>query len=205
MDMWFKVQYHSFLWYLAGKKITPNDVTVSRTIMFLAVIIIWGFARYYSLHWLLLFLLFISVPIWFLDMVDGDLARTTNQMTEKGKWLDPLADKIKFYLAMFAMIPDLFIIQWFMIAILFSMDFLSTLQRGFDSMKKADYSIVGANIFGKLKLFFQVVAIIAFALYIFAKELSFNLFSDIMFSIANISIILAIILAIVSVWQRIKN
>lgn len=199
-----KAYYHSFLWYLASKNITPNDVTVSRTIMFLAVIIVWGIARYYEWHILLLILLVVSVPIWFLDMVDGDLARVTNQMTEKGKWLDPLADKIKFYLAMFAMSPDLSFIQWFMILIIFAFDVLSTLQRGFDSTKKVDSTIVGANIFGKMKLVFQVVTIIAFALYIYAKEMHFLTFAEYMYYLANISLILAIILALVSVWQRIK-
>lgn len=206
MDLFiWKTYYHSFLWYLAGKNITPNDVTTTRTIMFLGVIIIWGFARYYSMHWLLLVLLVLSVPIWLLDMVDGDLARTTNQMTEKGKWWDPLADKIKFYLAMLAMGPDLYFEQWIIAGTLFSFDLFSTLQRGFNSATKSDLIIVGANIFGKMKLVFQVFSIIAFALYIYARELHYAQFSEYMFIFGNFSITIATLLAFMSILQRLRK
>lgn len=193
-------KYHAFLWYLAEKGITPNQVTIGRTLMFLIVIIFWMLSREYEYHYILPLLVIISIPIWILDMVDGDLARITEQMTDVGKWLDPLADKIKFYLAMLAFSNDLHFFDYILILFMFSLDLSSTLIR-----KNQDAKNIGSNDFGKFKLCFQVVSIISFAFYIFLEQIRFyDLASDI-YDIAIFSLISAIILAIISVWQRIKK
>lgn len=195
--MW-KTYYHSFLWYLASKNVTPNDVTVARTIAFLLVVVLWIMFRLYVENWTLLILIFVSVPIWLFDMVDGDLARTTNQMTERGKWLDPFADKIKFYAIMFVMgIMDLGLIVVGLTILMGTLDFLSTYFRKFQ--KTGDK---GANIFGKLKLVFQVFAIIGFALHIYLLEYDFTQFNDWVYRIALWSLIAAILLATISVIKR---
>lgn len=195
--MW-KTYYHSFLWYLARKNITPNDVTVARTIAFLLVVILWIMFRLYAENWTLLILIAISVPIWLLDMVDGDLARTTNQMTERGKVWDPFADKIKFYAIMLVMgFMDLGILILFLTSVMGCLDILSTYLRKFQ--KSGDK---GANIFGKLKLTFQVFAIIGFSSYIYLLEYDFPYFSDWIYRIAFWSLVVAILLAIISIGKR---
>ncbi|MDD5213819.1 MAG: CDP-alcohol phosphatidyltransferase family protein [Candidatus Gracilibacteria bacterium] len=198
--MW-KTYYHSFLWYLASKNITPNDVTVARTIAFLLVVILWMIFRLYAENWTLLILIIVSVPIWLLDMVDGDLARTTNQMTERGKRWDPAADKVKFYAIMIVMgIMDLGIIVLGLTALMGTLDFLSTYLREFQ--KTGDK---GANIFGKAKLVFQVFTIIGFALYIYLWEYDFGQFNDWIYRVALWSLIAAILLATISVIKRLTT
>lgn len=193
-----RTKYHSFLWYLANKGITPNQVTIGRTLMFLIVIILWMIAREYQYSLVLIVLIIISLPIWLLDMVDGDLARITKQMTDMGKWLDPLADKVKFYLAMLAFSFDLYSFEYTLVFLMFLLDLFSTFIRKFQLPENK-----GANSFGKIKLCFQVFAIILYALYIYAKmKLEYYIYIDYIHDFAEYSLMIAILLGAISVTIR---
>ncbi len=67
--------------------IKPNHVSVAR--IFLTPLVIWLFWQE-SYLWGGILFLFAS----FTDALDGTMARTRNQVTNLGKMLDPLADKI---------------------------------------------------------------------------------------------------------------
>jgi len=72
---------------LFPKQIKPNHISVAR--IFLTPMVIWLFWKDIYLWGGVLFL-FAS----FTDALDGAMARTRNQVTNLGKMLDPLADKI---------------------------------------------------------------------------------------------------------------
>ena len=69
---------------------TPNKLTVARMIatpIFMAIMLI-SFPYHYAIS----LVLFIAASLT--DMIDGKMARKYNLVTDFGKFLDPLADKI---------------------------------------------------------------------------------------------------------------
>ena len=88
------------------------------------------------------------------DYYDGKIAREQNLVTNFGKLLDPIADKI-LMLAGFIMlmhIPDLYIPGWTVIAIL-AREFLIT---GARSLAASEGVVLPANIYGKAKTAIQM-------------------------------------------------
>ena len=96
------------------------------------------------------------------DAVDGHLARKWNQVTNLGKFLDPIADKMLVNsMLVFAAIPmsfmeDALTIPWFCVVLMIIRDLIVDTMRLIAA--KANV-VVAANIFGKLKTVFQMVAI----------------------------------------------
>ena len=94
------------------------------------------------------------------DYFDGKIAREQNLITDFGKLMDPLADKVlmaaAFVMAM--QVPSLNIPAWTIVAIL-AREFLVT---GARSMAAPDGKVIAANQWGKLKTVFQMVYIFIF-------------------------------------------
>ena len=101
------------------------------------------------------------------DAFDGKIARKYNAVSDKGKQLDPLADKILIIGTLFSFLmldtpPDRALSIWAFSVILFR-EVLVTLLRMYSAKKGV---IVAASIWGKIKTFSQTVAIvIAFIAY----------------------------------------
>lgn len=105
---------------------------------------------------LFLALLYFAPPIWaavcFLllalsDAVDGILARRLGQVTELGKFLDPLADKIIVVSALIALI-DLRGVPALPVIIIVARDLLVSAGRK-----------TGASVWGKIKTVFLIIAV----------------------------------------------
>ena len=96
------------------------------------------------------------------DAVDGHLARKWNQVTNLGKFLDPIADKMLVNsLLVFAAVPMAFAenqmtIPWFCVVLMIVRDLIVDTMRLLAAKKNV---VVAANIYGKLKTIFQMVAI----------------------------------------------
>ncbi len=90
------------------------------------------------------------------DMLDGKIARKYNLVTNFGKFMDPLADKLLVCSAMLCLIETKQLFSWFVIIIV-AREFIIS---GFRLIAAENGIVIAANIFGKLKTVSQMVMII---------------------------------------------
>lgn len=128
--------------------IKPNQVTVVRFI--LVPIIYW-----LLVNQMLILGLIVFIVAALTDAIDGAMARTRNQITDLGKVIDPIADKLMILAVLFYIGWDILLIKIFVIyifleilAVIFGYVFTPFLGR-----------TIGANYFGKIKLNLQVLSI----------------------------------------------
>ena len=133
----------------------PNKLTIARLIMtpfFLAALLI-----PFPHHYLVALVIFAAASLT--DYIDGNMARECGLVTDFGKFLDPLADKMLTTAAFLGFI-QLGIgvgITWITFVVLIR-EFLITSLRLVSAGKG---NVIAANIWGKLKTVSQMVAVIA--------------------------------------------
>ncbi len=126
----------------------PNKLTMAR------MIAVPFFIAFYMVGWYIpAFVLFILASLT--DMLDGRIARKRGLVTNFGKIMDPLADKILVYSAFCLMVPDP-VPAWMLIIIL-AREFLVA---GMRTVAAADGKVIAAGFSGKLKTVLQMVAVI---------------------------------------------
>ncbi len=89
------------------------------------------------------------------DSIDGKIARKHNLVTDFGKFLDPVADKLLVAAAIIALVARGALSGWFA-AIILGRELLIT---GFRMVVSQKGVVVAANMWGKWKTVFQTVAI----------------------------------------------
>ncbi|AJS59007.1 CDP-diacylglycerol--glycerol-3-phosphate 3-phosphatidyltransferase [Paenibacillus sp. IHBB 10380] len=94
------------------------------------------------------------------DKLDGYIARKYNQITNLGKLLDPLADKLLISVALIMMVQSNVIPAWIAIIII-GREFVIT---GLRMIASGQGIALSADKFGKVKMVMQVVAIVAILL-----------------------------------------
>jgi CDP-diacylglycerol--glycerol-3-phosphate 3-phosphatidyltransferase len=92
------------------------------------------------------------------DGLDGYLARSRNEVTNLGKFLDPLADKILVTAALLALIELDKLPAWIALVII-GRDFIVS---GLRMVASAEHQVIAASSLGKSKTVFQIVAMILF-------------------------------------------
>ena len=92
------------------------------------------------------------------DAVDGYLARSRNEVTDFGKFLDPLADKILVCAALLGLVELQLLPSWIALIIL-AREFIVS---GLRMLSASQGIVVGASWYGKVKTVSQIIAIIAF-------------------------------------------
>lgn len=107
------------------------------------------------------------------DCVDGYLARRMNLVTDFGKFLDPLADKLLVGVALIMMIPLGRVPLWIVVIIL-GREVMVTLLRVI-SLKNGN-TVIEASMTGKYKTGFQIAAIIPL-LFHYEYNLGLNYFN----------------------------
>ena len=138
---------------------TPNKLTVARMIMvpFLVVFLLTGWGgeanRYISL------ILFVAASIT--DWFDGYLARKNHLVTNFGKFMDPLADKLLVCSAMICFIELEKLPAWFVIIII-GREFIIS---GFRLIAAENGVVIAANYWGKFKTVSQMIMIILLILH----------------------------------------
>jgi CDP-diacylglycerol--glycerol-3-phosphate 3-phosphatidyltransferase len=94
----------------------------------------------------------------FTDGLDGYLARSRNEVTDLGKFLDPLADKILVTAALLALIELDKLPAWVALIII-ARDFLVS---GLRMVASAENQVIAASHLGKGKTVLQIIAMIMF-------------------------------------------
>lgn len=156
------------------------------------------------LTWFCIDLIFIIASIT--DKLDGYIARSRNQITTFGKFLDPIADKILVISAMIMLVENSRLPAWIPIIVLFR-EFIVSGYR-LVAVEKGG-KVIAASIWGKLKTVTQMLALVVALVdinpfgAIFAGNLNtyhfiINLFVTVMMSIS-------VIATIVSGFDYIKN
>lgn len=92
------------------------------------------------------------------DGVDGYLARSRNEVTTFGKFLDPLADKLLVTAALLALIEMSVLPAWIGFVII-AREFIVS---GLRMVASAEGSVIAASKYGKLKTVLQIAAILLF-------------------------------------------
>ena len=136
----------------------PNKLTVARCFMALIFVGLMSFENAFC--YLAAYFLFVAAAIT--DYYDGKIARERNLVTNFGKLLDPVADKVLMVAALIMLmtIPDLRIPGWTIVLIL-GREFLVT---GARSLAAAEGAVIAANKWGKTKTVLQMVYVSAFLL-----------------------------------------
>jgi CDP-diacylglycerol---glycerol-3-phosphate 3-phosphatidyltransferase len=142
----------------------PTWVTLSRLI---AVPIIFGLFLWQDSELTRLIALSVFIIAAITDWLDGYLARKLNQITELGKFLDPLVDKV-LTIALFLLFIELGQVPAWAVFLIITRELLITAWRGAPSASNQEISgetskpqIIGANFWGKAKTVVQIVAIAA--------------------------------------------
>jgi len=142
----------------------PNTLTLSRIALspvFIALFLV-------DALWAKLLCLLLVVAFLVSDYLDGYFARRDNLVSDSGKFLDPLADKICTFSVFLCFLVQGYAHIW-MIAAIFYRDGLIHLLRAFAAAKNI---IIGARMAGKIKTAIQCVAMVVILLLIVWEELA---------------------------------
>lgn len=153
----------------------PNKITVSRILLIPIFLII----MLYPFSWGDMNLLGAEMPVTHFvgalifiiaastDWVDGHYARKYNLVTNLGKFLDPLADKLLVSAALIVLVEIGMAASWIVILII-SREFAVT---GLRAILANEGEVVAANMLGKIKTWTQIIAISALLLHNIIFEL----------------------------------
>ena len=134
----------------------PNSLTIFRILLIPVFLFVFT-----SPAWSATFLPAIIFSIAALtDLLDGYLARRNDQITNLGRLLDPIADKLLVLTGLILLVQVNRVAAWLAIAIMAREIIVS----GLRSIAAAEGMIISADTLGKYKAFFQVIGIICLTL-----------------------------------------
>lgn len=155
---------------------TPNKITFSRilivAILYVSLFILSFFeldnvptygpeSSQINLVYLIVFVVFVIASLT--DTLDGYLARKNNQVTDLGKFLDPIADKMLVNATLiFLAVPQLYSSTnqiYISIFVVIAFVVRDLVVDGLRLLAASKNIVLAANIFGKLKTIFQMIAI----------------------------------------------
>lgn len=131
----------------------PNKLTVLRVIMipFFVFFMLTDIAGSLS-KWIALGIFIIASLT---DLLDGKIARKYNLVTNFGKFMDPLADKLLVCAAMICLVEMGMLPAW-MVIVIISREFIIS---GFRLIAADNGVVIAASYWGKFKTVFQMVMI----------------------------------------------
>lgn len=189
----------------------PNKLTVFRMILvpiflIVAYVGIPGTLLGISNTYWVLNIIFIIASLT--DKLDGSIARKYNLVTNFGKFLDPIADKILVLSALVMLVEFGKIPAWIPIIVL-SREFLVSGYRLVAAQSSG--KVIAANIWGKVKTVTQMLAIILIFIdgYNFfdfiQKHSEMNIFGLILNVVTSILMLISVIATIFSGWNYLKG
>ena len=190
----------------------PNKLTVIRIILVPIMVIIpfigiQGEILGIPISFLLMNLIFIVASIT--DKLDGYLARSRNEVTNFGKFLDPIADKILVLSAMLILVEAGNLPAWIPIIVL-TREFVVSAYR-LIAVEQGG-KVIAASKWGKLKTVTQMIAIILAFININGTNVFFGFLNSNMQSIelvinviTSFMMLISVVAAIFSGWDYIKG
>ena len=133
----------------------PNKLTTLRVIMipFFVFFLLWQNGENYTFRMIALALFIIASLT---DLLDGKIARKYNLVTNFGKFMDPLADKLLMCSALICLIELNALPAW-MVIIIISREFIIS---GFRLIASDNGVVIAASYWGKFKTTFQMVSVV---------------------------------------------
>lgn len=133
----------------------PNKLTVLRVLLipFFVVALLWEHGEIQTMR-------YVAVAIFIVasltDLLDGKIARKYNLVTNFGKFMDPLADKLLVCSALICLIELKQLPAW-MVIVIISREFIIS---GFRLVASDNGVVIAASYWGKFKTTFQMIAVI---------------------------------------------
>ena len=160
----------------------PNKLTIVRVclIPFFVAALLFDHGNNYTMR-IVANVLFIIASLT--DLFDGKIARKYNMVTNFGKFMDPLADKLLVCSALICLIELGQLAAWVVIVII-SREFIIS---GFRLVAADNGVVIAASYWGKFKPTFQMIAVILLIFDIPALRM-----------VANITVVIAVALTIIS-------
>ena len=160
----------------------PNKLTVFRVILVVPfVVLLLGQYNLYT-NWIAAVIFIIACLT---DLLDGKIARKNNLVTNFGKFMDPLADKLLVSAAMICLIELGRIPSW-VVVIIISREFIIS---GFRLIASDNGIVIAASMWGKYKTVFQMTMVIMMLFNISALQIV----TDIVMWIATILTIVSLV------------
>ena len=126
------------------------------------------------------------------DMLDGKIARSRNLITNFGKFMDPIADKLLVMSALIVLVSSGRMPDWVCILML-AREFLVS---GFRLVAVENGVVIAAGPLGKLKTVFQMIATVALMLLV--SPTGAHPLGQFGYVLANVLMVIALILTVVS-------
>ena len=143
----------------------PNKLTIFRMVLIVPFVILllgdyggWGWFKA-IFGGVLEYMDYVALAIFIIasltDLIDGKIARKYNLVTNFGKFMDPLADKLLVSAAMIALVELGRMPAWIVIVII-SREFIIS---GFRLVASDNNVVIAASYWGKFKTVFQMVMV----------------------------------------------
>ncbi len=162
----------------------PNKLTIFRMILIVpfVVILLGGEAGWFGANLLIpdMMALAIFIVASLTDLIDGKIARKHNLVTNFGKFMDPLADKLLVCAALIALVEMGRIPAWAVIIII-SREFIIS---GFRLIASDNDVVIAASYWGKFKTTFQMVMVCLMIANLGAMFLWMRILTDVVMWIA---------------------
>lgn len=161
----------------------PNKLTIFRVLLvpfFVVFLLNQHVNEYFNLIALIIF-----VIASLTDLLDGKIARKYNLVTNFGKFMDPLADKLLVCSAMICLIELERIPSWIVVVII-AREFVIS---GFRLIASDNGVVIAASMWGKYKTTFQMIMVIL----MIANFPQLQMLTDIVMWIATILTIVSLI------------
>lgn len=190
----------------------PNKLTILRILLVPVMVIIpflgiGGSLLNIPIPYLIMDLIFIIASIT--DKLDGSIARSRNLITNFGKFLDPIADKILVLAAMLILVEEGNLPAWIPIIVL-TREFVVSAYR-LIAVEQGG-KVIAASKWGKLKTVTQMIAIIFAFININGTNIFCNFINGnltgielIVNILTSVMMIISVIATIFSGWEYVKD
>ena len=137
------------------KRNLPNKLTILRVIMipFFVLTLLYDGGENQTLRYVAAAIFIIASLT---DMLDGKIARKYNLVTNFGKFMDPLADKLLVCSALICLVELKELPAW-MVIVIISREFIIS---GFRLVASDNGVVIAASYWGKFKTTFQMIAVV---------------------------------------------